>query len=190
MLNAGVAGMCTGHLQRNSTVDLVPTKQHSASPKWDTGPTTTPEQHPTKSQPMLLRPPGIRCGSQPSPAQNGDCGLQGPMHEFVHFERNCGSRGCSRHRGGSWPILHAPPDPLPPQSLISSLLAALLTPADSMEQLGPVPAADVRGAGAISGYERRLLPNHPSGAGGDGEALKGDRGQQSLLAPADGIGSE
>ncbi|ELK37631.1 hypothetical protein MDA_GLEAN10015624 [Myotis davidii] len=38
MLNAGAAMTCTGHLKINGTRDLVlPTNQHSASPKWDTG---------------------------------------------------------------------------------------------------------------------------------------------------------
>ncbi|KAK1345507.1 hypothetical protein QTO34_007964 [Cnephaeus nilssonii] len=57
MLNAGAAMMCTDHLKRNGTVDLVLTNQHSASHKWNTGPDTTTEQHPTKLQPTLLRPP-------------------------------------------------------------------------------------------------------------------------------------
>lgn len=61
--------MHTGHFQRNSTVDLAPTKQHSPFPKWDTGPTTTPEQHPTKSQIMLPRPHGTKRSPQPSPVQ-------------------------------------------------------------------------------------------------------------------------
>lgn len=40
------------------------------------------------------------------------------MHEFVHFERNCGRQGCSRHRGGSRPILRTSAQPfmLWPQS--------------------------------------------------------------------------
>ncbi|EPQ05890.1 hypothetical protein D623_10004981 [Myotis brandtii] len=43
MLNAGAAIMCTGHLKVNGTRDLAPpTNQHSASPKWDTGPTAPP----------------------------------------------------------------------------------------------------------------------------------------------------
>ncbi|ELK26867.1 hypothetical protein MDA_GLEAN10010991 [Myotis davidii] len=29
----------------------------------------------------------------------------------MHFERNCGPQGCSRHRGGSQPILCIPPSP-------------------------------------------------------------------------------
>ncbi|KAK1342462.1 hypothetical protein QTO34_015227 [Cnephaeus nilssonii] len=57
----------TGHLQRNGTANLALTNQHSASPKWDTGPATTPERHPTKLQPTLLRPYGTKCGPQPSP---------------------------------------------------------------------------------------------------------------------------
>ncbi|KAK1335659.1 hypothetical protein QTO34_003452 [Cnephaeus nilssonii] len=51
-----------------STMDLAPTKQHLASPKWDTGPATTLEQHPTKLQPTLPRPHGAKCGPKPSPA--------------------------------------------------------------------------------------------------------------------------
>ncbi|EPQ14439.1 Pleckstrin like proteiny domain-containing family G member 7 [Myotis brandtii] len=52
-----------------------------------------------------------------------------------------------------------------------------LIPADSMERLGLAPAA-----GASSGCcpDRR-----PSGAGGSGEALRGNRGQQLPLTPAD-----
>ncbi|KAK1334248.1 LOW QUALITY PROTEIN: hypothetical protein QTO34_005250, partial [Cnephaeus nilssonii] len=53
---------------RNGTADLAPTKQHSVSPKWDMGPTTTPERHPTKSKPTLRRPHGTKCGPQLSPA--------------------------------------------------------------------------------------------------------------------------
>ncbi|EPQ14209.1 Olfactory receptor 6C2 [Myotis brandtii] len=46
MLNTGAAVTLTGHLQRNGTTDLVPTKQHWASPKWGTGPATTKSDSP------------------------------------------------------------------------------------------------------------------------------------------------
>ncbi|KAK1344222.1 hypothetical protein QTO34_014787 [Cnephaeus nilssonii] len=68
---------CTGHLLRNSATDLMPTKQHSASPKWDTGPTTTPEQQPTKSQPMLSRPHGANAAHSPAQPRNSGCGRRG-----------------------------------------------------------------------------------------------------------------
>lgn len=59
----------SGHLQRNSTMELVPKKQHLAFPKRDTGVTTTPEQQPTKLQPTLRREPWHKMEptGQPSP---------------------------------------------------------------------------------------------------------------------------
>nr|KAF6387557.1 hypothetical protein mMyoMyo1_008047 [Myotis myotis] len=51
---------------------------------------------------------------------------KGPVHEFVHLERNCGLQCCSGQRGGSWPILCTPSRPLPPWPLVPCLPAALL----------------------------------------------------------------
>ncbi|KAK1346004.1 hypothetical protein QTO34_008472 [Cnephaeus nilssonii] len=54
---------------------------------------------------------------------------------------------------------------------------ALPTPAKGAKQLGLAPAVGASGS---------CCPDHPSGAGVGGEALRGDRGQQPPLAPTDG----
>nr|KAF6336823.1 hypothetical protein mMyoMyo1_012042 [Myotis myotis] len=54
---------------------------------------------------------------------------------------------------------------------------ALLAPADGAEQLRLAQAVDASGG---------CCPNHPSGAGGGGKALRDDRGQQPPFTPADG----
>ncbi|KAK1346450.1 hypothetical protein QTO34_000306 [Cnephaeus nilssonii] len=69
---------------RNGSMDLVPTKQPLASPKWDKGPTTTVEQQLTKSQLMLLRPHDAKCGPQPSPDQKRHPG-PGPASPEWHL---------------------------------------------------------------------------------------------------------
>ncbi|KAK1343850.1 hypothetical protein QTO34_014404 [Cnephaeus nilssonii] len=67
---------------------------------------------------------------------------------------------------------------LPPPPCSYALMAlAPLTPTDSAEQLEPTPAA------AVSGV---CYPDHPSKAGGGGEALTGNQGWKLPLAPADG----
>nr|KAF6369010.1 hypothetical protein mMyoMyo1_010416 [Myotis myotis] len=53
----------------------------------------------------------------------------------------------------------------------------LLAPADGAERLGPTSSEGASGS---------CCPAHPSGAGGGGEALRGERGQQLTLTPADG----
>ncbi|ELK23705.1 hypothetical protein MDA_GLEAN10012451 [Myotis davidii] len=57
-------------------------------PKWDTGPATTLEQQPTKSQPTLPRLHGAKCSPQPSPSQrrNGGYGQRGGREK--ESERN------------------------------------------------------------------------------------------------------
>ncbi|EPQ03273.1 Cbp/p300-interacting transactivator 2 [Myotis brandtii] len=68
--------MYTGHLQRNGTADLALKDQHLASPKWDTGPTTTLDRQPTKSQPMLPRLMVQNTAHSPAQPRNGHCGRQ------------------------------------------------------------------------------------------------------------------
>ena len=75
MLNTGADVMHTGHLQEMAARTW-PTKQHSASLKWDTGPATTLKQHPTKLQPMLPTPHGQNAAHSAAQLRNNGCGHQ------------------------------------------------------------------------------------------------------------------
>ncbi|KAK1330918.1 hypothetical protein QTO34_008860 [Cnephaeus nilssonii] len=121
-----------GHLTINGTADLVPTKQHSASPKWDTGPATTPEQHPTKLQLTLPRPHGTKCAPQPSPemmAMGSGYTIIRNAYQAEEETEKCWSMyiHCKSIRKIEavwlWPRL-LPGDLLPPQLLPDHLLPA------------------------------------------------------------------
>lgn len=50
-----------------SSTNLAPTNQHSASPKRDAGPATTPKRYPTKKQQTLPTPHSAEHSFKPSP---------------------------------------------------------------------------------------------------------------------------
>ncbi|KAK1345515.1 hypothetical protein QTO34_007973 [Cnephaeus nilssonii] len=110
----------------------------------------------------------------------------GPVHEFVPLERNCGPQGCSDLRGRSWLILCAPARPLPPlpwspvcrqpcscclhsQTLMAP---APLAPAAARSDWGRCQQRVRAGPAPLVGASGICCPNHPSGAGGGGEALR------------------
>ncbi|KAK1341312.1 hypothetical protein QTO34_017716 [Cnephaeus nilssonii] len=113
---------------------------------------------------------------------------QSNISQEAQCTNSCILKGTVGHKAavgtgaGLRPILRTPTRPLLLRPPVPSLPAALfplppLAPADSVEQMGPAPAAGVSGG---------CCSDRPSGAGGGGEALRGDQGRQPPLTPADG----
>ncbi|KAK1339631.1 hypothetical protein QTO34_018185 [Cnephaeus nilssonii] len=132
--------------------------------------------------------PGIQLHPDPGAhglARTRDLASPGPRGTWPHPDP--GARGLSQTQGrvaSPGPGTQPHPDPgahdltppLPPPPFPHTDEQAPLAPADGAEQLEMAPAVDASRASAISGFEWRLLPNRPSGAGGGGEALRGDQG--------------